>query len=949
MIFEKRQNGLILPPLKTNESKMKKILLIFVFTYHLVSSQCTWQPIGLSQDSSFFNQMSTTWETNTYAFSKTPVVFDDKTGSVYRLYSSNYNNQYLPKARPDQVLQLKNNKWQKLNMIGYPFGNSTNLFMQTDGVGAPCVSALQSYGGNYVPTMARYQNGYWATLSVSEFSIQGVAFYKFAFDTLNTPYLVYSAKNDSSRLSVKKYNGTSWVSLGNLKFSDKVNSISEFDFIIDNTLKPWVIYNTKTGLTNYTKVYSLFGNTWQTTFSATSHSVNPDIFIKADNNNNIYCYYNSLNNLHTIAACSVTNNGVVLTYTNISRSKFGFRFDETNQLIAYRAECNWPSSALMQYFYYFNNKWMNISPGIYHDPNYPFLPYTDKFGNYYLQYSESSDRNYTSTLIKYDTLVKHWSVVGDGESGILSSRSWNSVIKTAKNGDIYVCYSDLADSGKVSVIKYHNNSWTYVGHRGVSENECYIWYFELDNYDVPHIIYRNAINSAQLDEVIVRKFNGTEWQRLGNKTIRDFWSYTGKCYPKLFFDKFNVPFMIFQGNYDDYLYNFYNNEWTLLPLKNKYGILSNQSLTEYGEASERRVIRDTNNTFIVFNSLTKIATIANDSISFHAISYPSNKYLSYLIDFKMNPATHVPYLLYEESGLDKPIVKVACLVNNKWVQVGNSDFIYNQKTGQRTVFYTIDYCSSKIIFDSNGNPFILSNAPYDSSKVTVYSLKDNRWQMAGNTFVSFIPGVAYDASISDNKIRCLITNKGATLKQITLPSLINIKQYPLDTCYGKKVNISVNRTDATSYVWQVNKGDGFTNISNESIYTIASSTELQINTTLSDLSKFKYRCIVSDDCFSDTTNIITLSCQFLDSIKAIPELVAFPNPAKTFVTIDAKTEIYSAQIFDSMGRLVLSYDCNSNCPTRIYFNLATLQVGFYSVKVKYQGSTKVFKLIKSFD
>lgn len=74
-----------------------------------------------------------------------------------------------------------------------------------------------------------------------------------------------------------------------------------------------------------------------------------------------------------------------------------------------------------------------------------------------------------------------------------------------------------------------------------------------------------------------------------------------------------------------------------------------------------------------------------------------------------------------------------------------------------------------------------------------------------------------------------------------------------DPCPGGTISLTSNITGAT-YQWQVNTGSGFTNISNSTTYTGATTVTLKINNASSSFYGYQYRCNVSGS-FSNVTTL----------------------------------------------------------------------------------------------
>ena len=72
------------------------------------------------------------------------------------------------------------------------------------------------------------------------FSAGTVDYTSIAVNTSNTPYVVYKDVANSNKASVKRFDGTSWVTVGAIGFSSGTADYS--DIVIGSNNIPYVIY-----------------------------------------------------------------------------------------------------------------------------------------------------------------------------------------------------------------------------------------------------------------------------------------------------------------------------------------------------------------------------------------------------------------------------------------------------------------------------------------------------------------------------------------------------------------------------------------------------------------------------------------------------------------------------------------------------------------------------------
>lgn len=149
------------------------------------------------------------------------------------------------------------------------------------------------------------------------------------------------------------------------------------------------------------------------------------------------------------------------------------------------------------------------------------------------------------------------------------------------------------------------------------------------------------------------------------------------------------------------------------------------------------------------------------------------------------------------------------------------------------------------------------------------------------------------SSISNKAIGtfiCTVTDSMAcqdTAKAvITQPLELTFSNHPTNAsvCIGFDTAYYVTTNNATNYQWQVSTGGAFSNISNNAVYSGATTRRLGVKPTLA-MSGYSYRCIISQvaSC-NKTSNAATLTV--FDSPQAqtkLDYLAPFCNNAESFV------------------------------------------------------------------
>ncbi|WP_433831012.1 MBG domain-containing protein [Flavobacterium anhuiense] len=92
------------------------------------------------------------------------------------------------------------------------------------------------------------------------------------------------------------------------------------------------------------------------------------------------------------------------------------------------------------------------------------------------------------------------------------------------------------------------------------------------------------------------------------------------------------------------------------------------------------------------------------------------------------------------------------------------------------------------------------------------------------------------------------------------------------TCAGENTIFSVSASNATGYQWQVEKGQGFENISDNATYSGTTTATLSITGTTSALNGYLYRAVANGTCTP-----ITVSNNASLTVKSIPAITADPS------------------------------------------------------------------------
>ncbi|WP_374445222.1 T9SS type A sorting domain-containing protein [Epilithonimonas sp.] len=146
------------------------------------------------------------------------------------------------------------------------------------------------------------------------------------------------------------------------------------------------------------------------------------------------------------------------------------------------------------------------------------------------------------------------------------------------------------------------------------------------------------------------------------------------------------------------------------------------------------------------------------------------------------------------------------------------------------------------------------------------------------------------------------TSNGATLTVNAAPA---ITFQPTDStiCAGANTTFSATASNATAYQWQVNEGAGFTNISNNSLYSGATTATLSVTGATAGLNGYQYRVVVSGNCSpSATSNGATLTVNAAPAITLQPtDSTICAGANTTFSATASNATAYQWQVNEGAG------------------------------------------------
>ncbi|WMJ72346.1 Ig-like domain-containing protein [Cytophagaceae bacterium ABcell3] len=225
----------------------------------------------------------------------------------------------------------------------------------------------------------------------------------------------------------------------------------------------------------------------------------------------------------------------------------------------------------------------------------------------------------------------------------------------------------------------------------------------------------------------------------------------------------------------------------------------------------------------------------------------------------------------------------------------------------------------------------------------------------GEVTVDVPAGVARDAAGNENEAA-----ETWTIEYYTSPTCeeLVILNEPEDitACPEEQVTLTSTVEGTTlSYQWQVDEGDGFTNLANNDEYTGTESYRLTINVHQSHEGN-KYRLLVIDSCETSKYSAAALlsfpeddSC---DDVTAIDQMSKaqfdlFPNPATDHINISINADYTlkaAIEVYNLHGQKLMNQE--SNISDYVKLDVSQLPTGTYLVVIKTEEGQTAIKWLK---
>ena len=348
---------------------------------------------------------------------------------------------------------------------------------------------------------AFFSNSNWICVGSEGFSAGATTRPSLAVDRDRTPYVAYISIEDESsyreagKVTVKKFNGTDWETVGSAGFSP--GSTFDVSLAIDGSGVPYIAY------------------------------INTDS-----------------------SANEEADNIVVMRYTNAGST--GWESVGNPNFTADSAPSLAVSSGGTPYVAYLNSKgeaavmkytgssgWepVGLADGFSARRTDFFSLAVDKNDSPYVAYTDDT-KDGKATVMKYTSIG--WEAVG--QAGFSAGQAHVASLKLDQNDIPYVVYLDIENSGKLTVMKYTaSTGWESVGQAGFSAGEVECPSLALDRNGNPYVAYMDGANSYKASVMKYTCSGPSGWAPVGS----DGFSEGTAEYPFLAIDNGGTPYVVY--------------------------------------------------------------------------------------------------------------------------------------------------------------------------------------------------------------------------------------------------------------------------------------------------------------------------------------------------------------------------------------------------------------------
>ncbi|MFT6384185.1 MAG: hypothetical protein ACJAQR_001014 [Bacteroidia bacterium] len=306
----------------------------------------------------------------------------------------------------------------------------------------------------------------WSPIGNAGFSSSVVSYLDMALDSNGFPYVGYQDAGNSHKMTVMKYNGSSWVSVGSPGISSGYTHYNGIEFDSNDTLYACFRENSTSQVT----VKKFNGSSWVTVGSAG--------FTPSGTYANYVDFKIAPDGTLYVAFTTGTNNKAQVMKFNgtswVAVGTVGFSIGQAS------------------HFH------MTIS-----ENNVPYILFRDAQVSY----------NYAARVMKYNG--SSWVSVGASNGLVASGNAYIMDLIIDQDDSLYVAYGNPSISNYLTVKKYNGTSWNTLGAANITTGFVRSTNLALDSAGDVYVGCYMTVGQSS-----IQKFDGTNWVQVGDPKFK---------------------------------------------------------------------------------------------------------------------------------------------------------------------------------------------------------------------------------------------------------------------------------------------------------------------------------------------------------------------------------------------------------------------------------------------
>jgi len=306
-----------------------------------------------------------------------------------------------------------------------------------------------------------------------------------AFDSDGNPYVAYEDLSNSRKLTVKKYNGSSWEIVGSAGFS--AGRATYIDMIIDSDDNIYVGYTDHSNsheltIMKYNGSWSAVGSAGFTPGSASN------IKVQVDSDDSLFVAFGDGSNSNKLSVMHF--DGSSWEYRGNSGFSAGAFYN-----MGFEVGLNDTLYAL-----YSSG---SLSPAVYKLVDTTWTKIGGDVHSFSAGYSALAINSTGVPHVFYGTATvayckkfngSSWTFVGSS-SGITDSTASNLAVSFNDNDSLFIAYKDLKNGNGLTVKKFNGSSWYTIGSEDINSIPVLYTSLGFDNSNRPYVAYADNDNS----------------------------------------------------------------------------------------------------------------------------------------------------------------------------------------------------------------------------------------------------------------------------------------------------------------------------------------------------------------------------------------------------------------------------------------------------------------------